>query len=345
LAGSFPDGLDALLVTAPENVRYLSGFTGSNGSLLISRTGDATLATDGRYLIQAAQEAGQVECIEARAVGPALAARAAAAGHARIGFEPHAVTVALHGQLVDAATPATLVPAPRLVEALRVVKDAGELAALAAACQITDAAFDEVVLSARLGGTERELAFALSAAMRRLGAEADAFDPIVAFGPNSAIPHHSPTDRPLQTGDFLKTDFGARYAGYHADMTRTVVMGPAADWQRELYQAVHTIQADGRSAIAVGALPAELDAAARQAIQSAGHQAQHGLGHGVGLLIHEDPFLTPSGAEELAADMVVTVEPGIYLEGRGGVRIEDTVHVTADGGTVLTKTSRELVEI
>lgn len=347
LAATLPADLDVLLLTSPENIRYLCGFTGSNGALLIGRAGDAVLATDGRYLIQAAEQAPDVTLVEARSVAAGLVERAAEGGARRIGFEPHAVTVAGHDALRSAASSAEVVASPRLVESLRSIKDAGEIEALTTACQITDAAFNEVVLTARVGVTERELAFALTTTMRRHGAEADSFDSIVAFGPNSAVPHHEPTDRALAAGDLLKTDFGAQYAGYHADMTRTVVVGPAAQWQREIHAVVHEVQSAGRAAAAVGAKPADLDADARAAIEATGHPVSHGLGHGVGLQIHEDPFLTPSSsAGPLAADMVITIEPGLYVEGRGGVRIEDTVAVVADGEPrLLTTSSRELIEI
>jgi Xaa-Pro aminopeptidase len=346
LSESLPDGIDALLVCAAENIRYLTGFTGSNGSLLIGRAGDATLATDGRYSIQAAEQAPDVECIEARAVGPALVARAVAGGQVSVGFEPDAVTLALHDRLSAAAEGGKLVRTEQLVERLRAVKDAAEIDALRVACQITDVAFEQVVLKAQVGVSERDLAFALTTAMRQLGAEADAFDPIVAFGPHSAIPHHPPSDRALATGDFVKTDFGARYAGYHADLTRTVVVGTPAGWQRDLHAAVRAVQAGGRAAATAGASPSNLDRDAHTGIEAAGFRMAHGLGHGVGLQIHEDPFLTPaSPAGPLAAGMVLTIEPGGYIEGSGGVRIEDTLVIRDGEPELLTNSPRELIEI
>lgn len=346
LARVLPADVDVLLVTSAPNVRYLSGFSGSNGALIVGRDGHGILATDSRYLIQAGAQAPDVDTIEARAVGPALVEWAVRERAARIGFEPHAITVsALHG-LREAAAGAQLVETNGLVEQLRSVKDASELRNLATACRITDQAFEEVVLRLRAGVTEREVAWALTEAMRRNGAEADAFPAIVAFGPNSAIPHHEPGDRELMPGDLVKTDFGARFAGYHADLTRTVVHGPAAEWQRELHEVVAGIQSARRFEAVAGAVPADLDARARADIEASGRSAGHGLGHGVGLQIHEDPFLTPaSAAGPLQVDTVVTIEPGIYLEGRGGVRIEDTVAITEGAPTCLTNASRDLIEV
>ncbi len=334
-------------MTGWENVRYLSGFTGSNGALFIGRDGNARLATDGRYLVQAAAESPDLDVIESRRPAPGLVASCRDAGQSAIGIEAAHVTLAqVRGLHTAADDGVTLVETDGVVEALRAVKDAEEIAALRRACEITDAAFSDVVLKLSPGVTERQVADRLYSAMRAAGAEAAAFDPIVGFGPHSAIPHHQPTDRELGRGDLVKTDFGARYDGYHADLTRTVVLGPAAHWQRELHAQVAGIQQDCRAAATPGALPSQLDTQASDAITAAGYRPAHGLGHGVGLQIHEDPFLTPSStAGELAPGMVITIEPGIYLEGRGGVRIEDTGVVTAAGFDPLTTVTRDLLEL
>jgi Xaa-Pro aminopeptidase len=203
-----------------------------------------------------------------------------------------------------------------------------------------------VVAQVRVGVSEREVSWWLRSAIRENGGDDLAFDSIVAFGPHSAIPHHEPTDRALAAGDLVKLDFGAQVGGYHADMTRTVATTPVADWQRDLHALVHRIQQDCRAAACVGALPRDLDTLARDAITAAGHSAAHGLGHGVGLEIHELPFLSATSTADRLADRVpVTIEPGIYLPDRGGVRIEDTVIVGADGARSLTTSSRELIEI
>ncbi|HEX3900791.1 MAG TPA: Xaa-Pro peptidase family protein [Mycobacteriales bacterium] len=338
---------DALLVTSRDNIRYLSGFTGSNGALLVDRDGGCLLATDGRYLTQAADQSGDLECLEARSVLEVLAQRAGERGCRELGFEPHAVTVEQLAVLEEVAGGVVVLrPAGRLVERQRVVKDAGELATLRTACEITDVAYGETLCALRPGVTEREIAWALTESMRRHGADGPAFEIIAAFGENSAIPHHSPTDRPLRQGDLVKLDFGAKVAGYHADMTRTAVCGSPADWQREIHDEVAELQLILRADVRIGVVPGELDAAMRTYLEAHGRTVAHGLGHGVGLAIHEDPFLTQaSSAPALIADVALTIEPGVYLPGRGGVRIEDTVVVTADRPDVLTTSPRDLVEV
>ena len=267
-------------------------------------------------------------------------------GVRRLGFESHVVTVdgldALTDELVERKSDQSglkssgtteLVRASGTVEALREVKDAGELALLRLACEAADAALTDLVERGGLrpGRTEREVARELEPLMLDHGADAVSFETIVAAGPNSAIPHHRPTDAVLATGDFVKIDFGALVAGYHSDMTRTFVLARAADWQLEIYQLVAEAQRAGREALRPGAGLRDVDAAARQLIADAGYGEQfgHGLGHGVGLQIHEAPGIGATSAGTLLAGSVVTVEPGVYLPGRGGVRIEDTL-VVAD---------------
>jgi Xaa-Pro aminopeptidase len=221
-----------------------------------------------------------------------------------------------------------------MVEELRVVKDEEEIALLARACEITGAAFDLVVTQIRAGMTEREVAVLIERAMVDAGAEKPAFDTIVASGPNGAIPHHSPGGRRIEPGDMITIDCGARYAGYHADMTRTVVLGPPAGWQREVYGLVAAAQRAGITAAVPGAAAADVDAAARDMIKAAGHGEHfgHGLGHGVGLEIHEAPQLGVARPGTLGDRVPITVEPGVYLPGMGGVRIEDTLVVRSGAG-------------
>jgi Xaa-Pro aminopeptidase len=347
LVAALPYGIDALLVSRVVNVRYLTGFTGSNAALLVRRDGPAIFATDGRYLTQAATEVPDLECVDARASAIALVGRAIVADLARVGIEATEVTLALHDELREAAGDRVeLVAVDPIVEQLRAVKDAAEFAALRRACAITDAAFAQITSQLRPGVSERDVAWSLEGAMREHGAAGLAFDTIVAFGPNSAIPHHRPTDRALESGDFVKIDSGARYDGYHADMTRTVVMSPAADWQRELHGLVRDIQQRCSDAAVIGAVPRDLDALARAGIEATGHEVAHGLGHGVGLEVHELPFLTlGSAAPPLVAGVALTIEPGIYLPGRGGVRIEDSVEVSVEGPRSLTVSARELIEL
>jgi Xaa-Pro aminopeptidase len=323
-----------MLVTDLVNVHYLSGFTGSNAALLVFADDQApVLATDGRYRTQAAHQAPDLEVAIERACGRYLAGRAASGGAQRLGFESHVVTVDGFDALSAAAGSTELVRASQTVEALREVKDAGEVALLRLACEAADAALTDLVDRGGLrpGRTEREVGRELEARMLDHGADGVSFETIVAAGANSAIPHHRPTDAVLAAGDFVKIDFGALVAGYHSDMTRTFVLGKAADWQREIYQLVSAAQRAGREALQAGAVLADVDAEARRVIVDAGHGEHfgHGLGHGVGLQIHEAPGINATAAGTLLAGSVVTVEPGVYLPDRGGVRIEDTL-VVAD---------------
>ncbi|MCU1613922.1 MAG: ypdF [Frankiales bacterium] len=349
-------GMDAVLVTNLLNVRYLTGFTGSNGALLVRPGSDDILATDGRYTTQAATQAPDVELLIDRTTVPALAREAVRRGAGRIGYESHDVTVDGHATLVKVLVEAAgggavpeLVSVGRAVEAQRAIKDDDEIEALRRACAVADRALAELAAEGafRPGRSELQVGRELDARMLELGAEAPSFETIVAAGANSAIPHHRPDATVLRDGDFLKLDFGATVDGYHSDMTRTLVLRSAADWQREIYALVTAAQAAGRAALASGAEVVAVDRAARDVIAAAGHAEHfpHGLGHGVGLEIHEAPGISPLGAGRLDAGMAVTVEPGVYLPGHGGVRIEDTLVVTADGPELLTLTSKELLVI
>jgi Xaa-Pro aminopeptidase len=334
--------VDAILVTDLLNVRYLTGFTGSNAALLLGADGRDLFCTDGRYVTQSAEEVPDLETVIDRASAPALIRDATG----RIGFEALSLTVAGLHQL-EPATEAALTETSGVVEAQRAVKDEGEIAVLREACAIADRAFAALLADGgvRPGRTEREVGLDLDQRMRELGAEDPAFETIVAAGPNSAIPHHRPTAAVLAAGDFVKFDFGARFGGYHSDMTRTVVLGEPADWQREIYDLVHAAQAAAAAVCLPGTACKDADAAARTVITDAGYGDRflHGLGHGVGLEIHEAPSLGPAGAATMAENMVLTDEPGVYLEGRGGVRIEDTGVIRSSGYEVLTLTTKDLV--
>lgn len=343
-----PVGADAVLVTRLVNVRWLTGFSGSNAALLLPAAdpGRAVLATDGRYLTQAAAEAPGVEIHDDRACAPALVARAARVGARRLAVETHAVTVDDHAAWAAAEPGLALVPLGRLVEELRAVKDDHEIALVRAACGVGDRALADLLPEVRAGRTERQVAARLEALLREHGGDGPAFETIVAGGEHSAIPHHRPTDRPLRRGDLLKIDFGARLAGYAADATRTFVVGaPPADWQREAYALVAAAQRAGRAAALPGADVVRVDAAARDVVAAAGRAGEfpHGLGHGIGLEIHEAPLLSPRGRGSLVGRMTVTVEPGVYLPGLGGVRIEDSLVVRDGAPDVLTTTPRDLV--
>jgi Xaa-Pro aminopeptidase len=337
-------GLDGMLVSTLLNVRYLTGFTGSNGALLVPTAGDPVFFTDGRYRDQAAAQLPDVEHVVTRDL---LGEAADRMGSGAWGVETHTLDVDAYTRLTERAQGIALSSAARIVEQLRELKDEVEIAALRRACDISTRALQRILDGRLVGRTERDIARELEQAMIDLGAEAIAFDTILAAGDNSAIPHHSPTDRGLATGDLLKIDFGARVDGYHADCTRTVVLGTADDWQREVYRAVQAAQATGLELLREGVAVGDSDVAVRASLEAAGwlDAFTTGLGHGVGLEIHEDPFIAASHAGKLTSRTVLTMEPGIYVPGRGGVRIEDTVLVTAGAPEVLTTMTKDLLEI
>lgn len=340
-----PDA-SAFLVTGLANVRYLTGFSGSNGMLLLYAD-DAVLGTDGRYVIQAGAECPGLELIVDRATLPAVAARWGTEPDGVLAVESEHLTVAQWRQLEERLGGATnrLHAVAGVVEGIRQVKDDQELDALRRACEISDRALLATVATVHPGDTERQIARRLEDRMLDLGADRVSFDTIVAAGPHSAIPHHQPTDRPLESGDFLLIDFGAEVAGYHADETRTFVLGAPAAWQDEIHALVLAAQEAGRAAARAGMALVDVDRAARSVIEEAGHgpNFDHGLGHGVGLQIHEAPFFSARATGMLLAGSPVTIEPGVYLADRGGVRIEDTVIVTDGECIPLTTADRGLV--
>jgi Xaa-Pro aminopeptidase len=339
-------GADAALITSPPNVRYLSGLVSSNAAVLLPGAGPAVLATDSRYAETAERECPDLELVTERQIEPALARLAAQRGYRRLAVETQDMTVERYDALVALADGPELVPLGHVIEDLRMIKDETELALLARACTLTGEAFAQVLGKIEPGRTERSLAVLLERAMIDLGADGIAFDTIVASGPNGAIPHHSPGDRPFRLGDLITIDCGAQYGGYHADMTRTVALGEPDAWQREVYDLVAAAQSAGVAAAVPGAEVAAVDASARDLIAAAGHADHfgHGLGHGVGLEVHEAPMMGPSRPGTLDDRVAVTVEPGVYLPGRGGVRIEDTLVVRAGPeAQILTTTTRELL--
>lgn len=347
LADSLAD-VDALFVTRPSNVRYLSGFTGSNAQLLVGREG-AVLFTDGRY-----QEQVRHQCSDLDAViyldgrPPVIGEPTTRLGVHRLGFEGAFTSWSSWNRLAEEASSAgiDLIGRTGDVEGLRRIKDPEEVRLLEAAQEATDVAFERVVLAGlREGMTERELSWELERAMRAAGAEGLAFTSIIAFGENAAEPHHGPTDRPLRRGDVVKCDFGALVDGYHADMTRTFAFGTPSPRLVEIRDLVFRAQAAGIAALRPGVTLREVDAASRSVIADAGlaDAFPHGLGHGVGLDIHEDPFLRWDSDVEIGEGTVVTIEPGVYIPGLGGVRIEDSVEVTARGGRPLPRSPKEFV--
>ncbi|MQA62188.1 MAG: M24 family metallopeptidase [Actinophytocola sp.] len=345
--------LDAILVTDLNNIRYLTGFTGSNAALLVHVTEErrTLFSTDGRYQTQANTEVPDLEHVLERASAAALLGRAAAepASYGRVGFESQLVSVDAYSTMTEQAEGVELRRAPGLTEQLRMVKDESEIDALRMASAAADRALADLIEhgGVRAGWTERQVARELENLMLDHGSDGAAFPSIVAAGQYSAIPHHRPTDAVLADGDFVKLDFGAVIDGYHSDVTRMLVIGKPAAWQRDLYSLVLTSQAAGCAASRPGEKVSDVDDAARGVIERAGYgdEFSHGLGHGVGLEVHEAPSLTKTGIGTLSAGMTVTVEPGVYLVGRGGVRIEDTLVVTTEGSEILTLSTKDLMTV
>lgn len=351
LRARFEDaGVDALLVTRLPNVRYLTGFTGSAGVLLVAPD-ELVLVTDGRYAEQSAEQLATARVdarIEVRLTQAAQreAMSAAARGVRRLGLEAHGVTWAQQRAFDGEWFPdAELVPTAHLVEDLRRVKEPAEVARVRAACAIGDEALATVLPGLAEKPTERELALHLELEMRARGATGTSFDPIVASGPNGAKPHARPSNRTIEPGEPVVLDFGCVVDGYCSDMTRTVSAGDPGPDARRVYEVVRAAQQAGRDAVRAGADCAAVDRACRTVIQDAGFGDAfvHGTGHGVGLEIHEAPRVAATARDTLANGYVVTVEPGVYLPGVGGVRIEDTVVVTGDGADVLTTFPKELL--
>ena len=336
----------ALLVTGPANVRYLSGFTGSHGTLLLL-PGRAELLTDFRYLEQARSECPGIEVVDER-VSKQAGVRRGLAQLPQVALESEHLTLADWQTLTAEHESARLISTRGIVESVRTRKDDDEIATIDRACQIAESALRETLEAVVVGQTERQLALELETQMRQRGADGPAFPSIVASGPHSSIPHHNPTDRPLAAGDLLKIDFGALVDGYHSDITRTfVVAAEPTGWQIEIHGLVNRAAAAGRACLRPGLSVAELDSVVRGMITDAGFGSNfgHGLGHGVGLQIHEAPIMGPKSTGTLESAMTITVEPGVYLPKRGGVRIEDTVVVGPDGCRSLTTLDRDLLRV
>jgi Xaa-Pro aminopeptidase len=332
-------GSDVLLVTHPPNIQYLTGFSGSNAVLALAADGADIFGTDGRYVIQAAAQVPDLVPLVDR---DTLRVVAATVGSGRAVAVESTATLA-QGAIVDAACGAFAV-ADGLVERLRAVKDDDELAALERACAITSEAIEALADEMRVGSREVDLARRLEQLFGELGADDRSFETIVGSGPNSAIGHHEPGPRRLEAGDLVVVDAGALVDGYHADMTRTFVVGEPAAWQVDLHDLVLRAQTAAWARYRDAASLPTVDSAARDLVADAGHAEHfdHGLGHGVGLEIHEPPFVGPRATGSMGAGMAITVEPGVYLPGRGGVRIEDTLVVTHADPRALTPAARGL---
>ncbi|MDN5344849.1 MAG: Xaa-Pro aminopeptidase [Clostridia bacterium] len=345
------EGITALWVRQEENRRYLSGFTGDSGQLLITPAA-CYLLTDGRFTEQARQEAPDFQVVDlGNNPWEQLGATLAAAGITRLHFEAEHLTYATYTEFLEQARdwlrPVELAPSRGLVERLRQVKDDAELELLQRAIDLADAGFSHLLRHLRPGITEKDLALELEYFLGKEGASGPSFTTIIAAGPRAALPHGVASRHPLQPGDLVVMDFGAVYGGYHSDLTRTVALAPVAPEWRQVYNVVLEAQGRAIAALRSGMEGRQVDAVAREHIAAAGYGPyfSHSLGHGVGLAIHEGPTLSSRSEVKLTPGMVVTVEPGIYLPGRGGIRIEDVVLVLEDGARVLSHAPRDFIEL
>jgi Xaa-Pro aminopeptidase len=343
--------LDALLVNEPFNLRYVTGFTGTNGLAIVGAgpEGVRSFITDFRYVERATDEVpGEFERVRGeRDLLDSLGEALPDPRPLRLGFDDAHLSVRDHGRLEALLEGVELVASGGLVERLRAVKDQHEVRRIRAAAALADEALAAVLAAGLAERTERAVALGLEDRMRHLGATDPSFPSIVAAGPHGALPHAEPRDVEIPRDALVIIDFGARLDGYCSDCTRTVATGEVDGETREVYELVQRAQQAGLEAVRAGPTGREVDAVAREVIDAAGHGERfgHGLGHGVGLEIHEGPRLSKAGEDALAAGNVVTVEPGVYLPGRFGVRIEDLVVVTDNGPEILSSHTKELLTV
>lgn len=337
--------LEAILIGSPHNRRYISGFTGSSGYVLVTHD-KAVLLTDFRYRVQAAKQAKGLDIVE-HGISPLDEVKGMLAGWGigKLAFEQEHVTFAEHDRWNATLKGIELVPAAGLVEKLRMIKDEAELAIMQEAADLADRTFTYITGLIRSGMRERDVALEMEVFMRTGGATSSSFDTIVASGERSALPHGVASDRIIGNNEFIKLDFGAYYNGYCSDLTRTVVIGQPTDKHREIYDIVLEAQLHALANIRPGMTGLEADALARDVITKYGYGDMfgHGTGHGLGMEIHEAPRLSKLSDTILTPGMTVTVEPGIYLPGFGGVRIEDDIVITESGIKILTSSPKELI--
>ncbi|MDY0300397.1 MAG: Xaa-Pro peptidase family protein [Trichlorobacter sp.] len=339
--------LDLLLVEHPVNLRYLTGFSGSEASLLLSVTGNGWFICDSRYSLQAAQETSGLTIVEKSQRHEAVAEIISNENAGRTGFESTRTTVANFEALSGKITGCQLVAVGAELERIRDIKDALELQKLSEVAALASRAFETVLPMLKPGITEADFALQLEFEMRRSGANACGFDIIVASGERGAMPHGRASGKQIKSGELVTVDFGAVLDGYHSDETVTVAVGEISEQQKQIHDIVKAAHDLAILAVKPGILCRELDAIARDYIKSKGYGDffGHGLGHGVGLDIHEKPVISPRSEAMIEEGMVFTIEPGIYLPDRMGVRIEDTVAVTKDGCKILTKVDKELITV
>ena len=340
-------GLDGLLFTSLENIRYLCGFTGSDGAFVLGRK-ESFFLTDSRYWTQSEEEVKGAKIVHYRKKTDGILSLFSELGLKRIGFESNWLPFSLYHFLREKLPrEVELVPLDHEIRNLRASKDDEEIAILRKAIDIASKAFEHILNMAKEGVIERDLAFEMEFFMKREGAEDLGFDIIIASGGRSALPHGKAAEKRIEKGDLVLIDFGSRFLGYHSDQTRTVVCGPPSPEQKKIYQIVKDAQERAIEKVRPGIPIREVDGAARDYIRECGYDEYfgHGTGHGIGLAVHEDPAVNRENNDLVQEGMVITVEPGIYLPNRGGVRIEDMVRATSTGREVLTYLPKELREI
>lgn len=346
------ENLDGLFLVTDHNIRYLSGFTDSDSFLLISNK-ENYLITDGRYTEQAKEECPDFNIVNWRQ--PSQPCRLTEVvntlvdklGLKRLGFEREHVTYDMYDNLVEDVSTADIVPTKGIVDELRYTKDENEIENMRKAAEITDKAFNKILDYIEPGITEKEAATQLEYYLKKFGADAPGFETILISGTRTSLLHGKPSDKKIEYGDFITMDFGALYNGYISDMTRTVVVGKANEKQKEIYGLLRTAQEAGLNAIKAGVSGKLPDDKVREVIRAGGYIDKYypGLGHGVGLVVHEEPFMGINSKNILKKNCVITVEPGIYIPKWGGVRIEDMVLVKEEECEILTKSPKNLIII
>ncbi|WP_428909087.1 M24 family metallopeptidase [Niallia sp. Krafla_26] len=337
-------GLDGILITSPYNRRYASHFTGTAGTVLISRS-KAVFITDFRYVEQAEKQCIGYEIVRQKgSMTEEIANKITELGIKKLGFEQDYVTFSTYKEY-ESSFKTELIPVSGIIEKLRLIKSGSEIKILKEAARIADAAFDHIIKFIQPGITELEVSNELEFFMRKAGATSSSFDTIVASGVRSALPHGVATDKVIENGEFVTLDFGAYYQGYASDITRTIAVGNPSDQLKEIYQIVLNAQLRGLNGLKPGMSGKEADDLTRDYINEKGYGEYfgHSTGHGIGLEIHEGPNLSMKSEYTLEPGMVVTVEPGIYIAGLGGVRIEDDTLITDKGNERLTYSTKELI--
>ena len=341
------NSIDVLLVTEINHVRYLSGFSGSNGIVVLAPP-KAYFLSDFRYAVQAQKEVkGAQVIIASRQLITELPKLPVFGKGTRVGIEADFVSISFLEKIKELLPAVAFKPTTQIVESLSIVKDTDEIGKVRKAVRIADKAFSEILKMLKPGVKEKDVALELEYKMRNHGAENASFETIVASGQRSSMPHGRASEKKLRKGDFVTIDFGCLYQGYASDITRTVVLGKATEKQKNIYNIVLNAQKTACKAVKPGLACSRLDGVARDIIMKAGYGDNfgHGLGHGIGLLVHDRPTLSPQSTDVLEAGMLVTIEPGIYISNWGGVRIEDDVLVTPNGGQILSKSPKDLMEL